>query len=82
MSARDRYTTKNVCQCGARSEVCWSESGYRFSDGVRIDKVYGPVIIRRHKRRERTGVDDSTADILCQRCGALLHEGEKPRAVG
>jgi hypothetical protein len=79
MSAR---TTRLACQCGSTAEVCWSELGYRTADNVRIDRVCGPVIVRRHKRRGPWEGDDSTADILCQRCGSLLHEGEKLKAAG
>jgi hypothetical protein len=82
MSARDCYKSKLACPCGSTAEVHWSESGYRYSVNVRILKIHGPAIILRPKHSGPLKDDDSSASIICQLCGSLLHEGEKSKVVG
>ncbi len=50
MAARDRWTNQNRCpQCGAESEVRWSEDDHRWmrNDTRQVDSVDAPLYAKR-----------------------------------
>jgi hypothetical protein len=77
MAAADRYTEAITCRCGAAVTVCWIDRSYRTAD-PEIERVTGPAIRRKHKS---WGFDKDHTDLLCSRCGSVLHESKAARII-
>ena len=78
MAASDRWTDDIVCQCGAAVTVHWVDRAYLTSE-PEISRVVGPAIKRKHK--SGAGISKDWIDVLCDRCGAVLHESEAAKRI-
>ena len=73
MATYDRWTDEHHCPCGAAVAIHWIYRAYNTSE-PEIHRVVGHVVNRHHKSLR--GVYSDCVDVLCGRCGTLLHESE------
>jgi hypothetical protein len=81
MATSDRFTTRLACPCGAAVVLHWVDRAYLDSD-PEIERVTGPAIKVRAKRERLLSACCDDTDILCGRCGHVLHESDTTRAEG
>jgi hypothetical protein len=73
MATADRYVQKITCRCGSIVEVFWLDRAYQDAD-PEIERVIGPAIKRKHK--SALTITKDRVDVLCGRCGRVLHRSE------
>jgi hypothetical protein len=77
MAASDRYTERLACPCGAVVVLHRVDRAYLDCD-PEIERVTGPAIKVRAKRERLFSACHDDTDILCGRCGHVLHESKAP----